>query len=1306
MLACIRMRCSSVKRFFFYPLYIGVNLLSGSWRAFCFGFVLYFLVLPAFAYDMRFQRILSTEGHQPELMGVGTIDIIRQDRLGFMWFGGENALLRYDGATFKRYEVSGADGAIPTSAIRDIVIDHANKMWIATDIGLILYSDQQDQFSIFRGLSYQPESLPSPSVTALAVDKRNHLIIGTDNGVTILDRNRRIFIPLPFGDNAEPGKREVMTLFIDSKNRLWVGTRGSGLFLFSVERELVRHYVADALDPTTLRSNTVSSLAEDRLGRIWAGTLGGGVSRMNEGERTVINYHHRAEDKTSLASDIVTQVYLDSNDDIWVATEQGGLARYLPGLDHFTHYQHSAYDRFSLPTNQVKALAEDNEGNLWVATFPGGVSFYDRTHASVRNFIHREDDDASLSHSGVLSFFKANNGGLWVGTEAGLNHFNLDTQKVDQKYLVDADDPMSLQANAVLSLAEDKGMLWVGTWAGGLQKMDLNKRSSTNYRFDTDDPNSLPSDFVWSLLIDSEDTLWVGLEKGGLAKYRPKTDDFQRYTYDPGNPDGLAGDFVQTILEDSRNQLWLGTTGGLNILDRKTDEFTHFRYNSKIAGVRVTALMEDSQGSIWVGTQEDGIFLYDHETKSFSAILVPRVEITRISSFVEDNQRFVWAGTTTGVLRINPNTRNIQTYSKHHGLSSTNYNRNSVFKDIKGNLYFGGTEGFSIFDPRELVKPPDNYSVVLTDFKIFNRSVEIDSQDSPLSKSITFTDHIALEYDQNVFSFLFSALDYRSMGKNKYAYTMEGFDSDWYFSESNNSATYTNLSPGEYTFKVKGADRDENWSQYIAEIKVDVRPSVWRAWWAYLIYITLFALACRSLIAAYRHRFEIKNQDVLSAEIKNINDAKDAFIKNTSYEFYQPVRDIVRMGEAALTENKDKLPYNAVQKIRSIVDRGNSLASVIYEIQDFGKLDDADMEPNFSAVNLKALVQGIFDEHGSLGRQNNIHLVNAIDDITPKILADPAYLNQALSILVASAMQDLKDGVVTVRAIVLVEKVQIEVEDTGSGLAQETYQALFGSSDNAVRSGAGVIAQLSQVKHLIDLQNSQLVCRSRWAEGDVKSSFGLNAGTCFSFVLPWAEDEVSTETGDTFDFQVSDIHESKSEAKDELEQKNAADIKLGEFSLGLVDREKTDSAEPTVSTKKASASDVQKTILIVDDDPINRMVLSGMLGLQDYNLIEVSSGPEALDLILEQKKRVDLVLLDVMMPRMTGFEVCSRLREVFDQKVLPVVFLTAKHEEQDLETARESGGNDVLHKPVKKDSLLEHVNQYLIDSASPKSGCE
>ena len=295
--------------------------------------------------------------------------------------------------------------------------------------------------------------------------------------------------------------------------------------------------------------------------------------------------------------------------------------------------------------------------------------------------------------------------------------------------------------------------------------------------------------------------------------------------------------------------------------------------------------------------------------------------------------------------------------------------------------------------------------------------------------------------------------------------------------------------------------------------------------------------------------------------------------------------------------------------------------------------------------------------------------MNAIDDITPKVLADPAYLNQALSILVASAMQDLKDGVVTVRAIVLVEKVQIEVEDTGSGLAQETYQALFGSSDNAVRSGAGVIAQLSQVKHLIDLQNSQLVCRSRWAEGDVKSSFGLNAGTCFSFVLPWAEDEVSTETGDTFDFQVSDIHESKSEAKDELEQKNAADIKLGEFSLGLVDREKTDSAEPTVSTKKASASDVQKTILIVDDDPINRMVLSGMLGLQDYNLIEVSSGPEALDLILEQKKRVDLVLLDVMMPRMTGFEVCSRLREVFDQKVLPCLLYTSPSP-RDLSTSR------------------------------------
>lgn len=1211
------------------------------------------------AQDLRIQRVMENSDAIKKY--ASALMSVVQDNTGFMWFGGENGLVRFDGVSFKRYEPSPEPGGPPSNIVRALLVDQQGIMWAATDRGLCRYVAEEDRFDVFRPVLDDPTTLPHNVTTSLALDQQNRLIVGTGSGISIFSADRTTFTNIPLAVSSA-AVTFVQDTFVDSKNRIWVGTRDYGLFLLNTDGFIVRRYVSNPQDPSALQSNMVKTIEEDQFGRIWVGTYGGGVSRINEGERSFTNYLANSSNPGAIGSNTIWDIYLDSSDTLWISTDQGGLARYQPDTDSFVHYRHSPIDRNTLASNQVQAIYEDRENNLWITTFPEGIHFYDRSHSEIINYTHREDDPNSLSHSSVLDFMQTADGLLWIGTENGLNLFDVESQRFVSRFMRDPTSDKGLQANAILSLAEDyNGDIWIGTWGAGLHRFDRINETFTHYPADRDQPGSLNSDYIWDILLDSDNTLWIATETGGLNRYDRQTDLFESFTLDQSDPNSLSSNFVWAILEDRRGGFWVATVDGLNRMDRATRKFTRYTKEAgnpkTLNSVRIRALMEDSVGRIWIGTQDVGAVIYNPEDETFTHLNWPDSLAPLVTSFIEDNLGFVWAGTANGVARINPNNLQIRSFHRAHGLVGDTFNRHATFKDRKGQLYFGGTDGFSVFNPRTFMRGDNDFPLVLTDFRLYNRPVAIGEPDSPLPRSITYSNGITLRHDHAMFSFSFAVLNYRLARESRYVYKLEGFDEEWHEAAGTNSATYTNLSPGSYVFHVRSADRDGNWNSNTARVAVTILPPPWRSYSAYVVYLLAALMVVLFLIRMFLKHVELDKQRALNAELLRLNKIKDAFLVNTSHELRSPISSMIGLAEATLREDKERLPPNAGQRLELIVAHGKRLSNLINDILDYGNFAERKLEVHSERLALRPLVESVMQMSRPLAYGKSVRLLNEVDPATGWVMADRNHLKQILTNLISNAVKYTDKGAVTVSATVEGSWLKIQVRDTGCGIKPDIRDKIFTPhisktlSEQAL-SGAGL--GLAVTKHLVELHGGTLSFESHWRGANDGES-----GTCFTFTMPLAEHQ-------------------------------EAPVPLEKFSAQGPCAYANELSPPSHGNRF--------TVMIVDDDPVNRMVLSGILSLHDYQILEASNGVEALHLILDEKRSVDLVILDVMMPRMSGFEVCERLRQSYSEDVLPVIFLTARHGGEEANVSHDAGGNAILYKPVSKEVLLPQVKHYLLQA--------
>lgn len=820
------------------------------------GILLCVFCIPALAAsvpDIRFETPFDRSN--PASHQIGGVNSIVQDRMGFIWLAGENGVGRYDGRNLKLYQANSLSArSLPASYVRQIVMDNDGVLWLATEGGLARYHVETDDFSAVSAIGKTHFAVESVSAVAVAAD--NTLYAGSARGLYVISPDRsamEVHRPRP-PITLEPNSEQIRGIGIDARQRVWLATAGMGVAIYDPVTDEFEYLLHDSSSANSLLHNSVTVVMHDNLGRAWLGTYGGGISRLDPDTGEFTSFTTTTKGPGALKSNVVWDITQDSEGMIWAALDQGGLAYFDEDSQSFHHYLHEPYNPNSLISNQLRVVYEDSNKDLWFGAFPSGVNFYNRSTRIFSHYISRPDNPASLSHNAILRFKEAHDGTVWIGTEGGLNALDPNTHQF-RRYLSDPANPDALKANAVLAIEEDiDGRLWIGTWAGGLHRFDPSSEKFRRYSPDPTNPASINSTFIWDIIRDSEDNIWIATETGGVARYDRSADGFDLYEHNPEVATSISGNYVSTLMEDSKGKLWLGTYTGLDIMNRAEGSFQHLPYetgntnatNSK----NIKSVFEDSRGNIWIGTSHKGVNILNPESGTLSYLDVDDgLPSSTISSILEDERGDIWLATTNGLARITYPDMTITRYAREDGLAGSNFNRDASLKDKSGRLYFGSAEGITTFHPDDLDKYHGKFPLRITNFRILNREVSIAAEGSPLRQAIIITEEIKLSHRDTMFAFDFAALDYRNNASIQYSYMLEGFDQHWHDIGKNSTATYTNIQPGKYTFRVRASNTRDEWTEG-QTITITIASPLWRTWWAYCLYAAVLAL-----LLYYRHEF-------------------------------------------------------------------------------------------------------------------------------------------------------------------------------------------------------------------------------------------------------------------------------------------------------------------------------------------------------------------------------------------------------------------------------------------------------------------
>ena len=803
--------------------------------------------------SIRFEH-LSVEDGLPN----SSISCSLQDSQGFIWFGTQNGLARFDGISFKIYKNNQDNPqSLSSNYIKAITEDQQGNIWVGTDSGLNHFNPKTEQFTHYRSDAANTNSLSHDSIMAITGDQQGNIWVGTDgSGLNRFNPKTKQFTHYRY-DTAILGSvshDRITAITEDQKGNLWVGTWGGGLNRFNSKTEQFSHYRFNSSNSNSLSHDYVWAITEDQHGNLWIGTNGGGLNLFNPRSEKFSHFRYDETNHNSLSHDIIRAITIDRQGDLWLATYGGGLNRFNPEIGQFSRYLHSPANPNSLSHDSVWTIMEDQQSNLWVGTW-GGLNRYNPKTKQFSHYRHDAVNPSSLSHDSVWAIMEDQQGNLWVGTDKGLNSFN-PKNELFTHYRHDKANSNSLSQDEVVAVTEDQqGNIWAGTWGGGLNYINPRTKQFTHYRFDSENSNSLSHDFVWAITEDQHGNLWIGTNGGGLNRFNPKTEQFTHYRHDAANLNSLSHDNVMAITEDQQGNLWVGTDGGgLNQFNPEREQFVHYRYDaansSSLSHDSVRDITEDHEGNIWIGTG-NGVTLLDKKTGHFKRYYEKDgLASNVIGNILQDNAGMIWISTINGLSRLNPGTQQFKNYDVGDGLQSNAFNIGAAIKANSGELFFGGNSGFNRFLPENIKEDFEKPKIVLTDMLLLNQSVTIndnsvvakDEVSSPLKpftldKAIHLTSEITLTHLENLMSFEFSALHFTNPKKIQYAYQLEGWNDKWIKTDyKNRRATYTNLPGGEYVLRVKAANPDGVWNEQGASLKITILPPPWKTGWAYSLY--------------------------------------------------------------------------------------------------------------------------------------------------------------------------------------------------------------------------------------------------------------------------------------------------------------------------------------------------------------------------------------------------------------------------------------------------------------------------------------
>lgn len=833
--------------------------------------ILWGLLLPAYLagqqVNVRFERLTIEDG-----LSQNSIHAIAQDRLGFLWFGTEDGLNRYDGYEFKAYKIDPDDPySITENWIHCLFVDSRGELWIGTWGGGLNYYDQaHDRFIHYQHDPANPHSISDNEVWAVAEDPLGQLWVGSDKGLNRLNRHDGQFTRYMTDDSTANrlSANPINTIAIDRMGTLWIGTDGGGLIQFDPLTETFQQYRNDPANSASLSHDKVWTILIDDDQHIWVGT-DRALDRFDPDSETFSHFYHDPENPTSISDTYINSIVRDFAGKLWIGTDTGGLNRFDPETETFHRFRYDPMNPTSLGFDAVTSVYVDRSGILWIGTDGGGLSKY-----SPKKFYHYKNDPSdphSLNSNMVYTGLEDDQGRLWIGTSRGISVFDPQTGRFT-RFEHDPLNPNGLSDAIVNSVCQDsRGRFWVGTATGGLNRFYPDTQKFKSWQPDPDDPQSLAHKTVRVIREGAGGQLWLATRGGGLDRFDPERETFTHFQHDPDNPQSLSHNRLNALIVDQSGMLWVGTSGGgLNRFDPVTETFTPYTQdaaNSKtLSDIYVISLLQARDGTLWAGTYNGG--LNKMITTSNGVTFRHYIEKDGLPNniiygILEDHHANLWISTNHGLSRFDPVTETFKNFDARDGLQSNEFNTGSCFQRRNGEMIFGGINGITWFHPDSIVGNPIPPPVVLTGFNIFDKAVRFE-------QTIWQLDRIDLSYKQNFFSFEFAVLDYHNPSKNQYAYMLVGLDPNWIHSGARRFASYTNVDGGDYVFRVKGSNNDGVWNEDGAAISIHIEPPFWqKLWFKVLEILVVIGLVIIGFIWQHRRLERNKEQAIRSIQLQN-----------------------------------------------------------------------------------------------------------------------------------------------------------------------------------------------------------------------------------------------------------------------------------------------------------------------------------------------------------------------------------------------------------------------------------------------------
>jgi ligand-binding sensor domain-containing protein/signal transduction histidine kinase/DNA-binding response OmpR family regulator len=1162
---------------------------------------------------------------------------IAQDKRGFMWFGTRYALNKFDTRRFKVYK-GGSKGTKWLSSdeyIRALLVDRGNVLWVGSINGLNRYNEETDSFE---------QILSTPASTSISANLINYIFedsfgriwIATNNGLNLLTDKKKNRFKRYFYKPESQQQTAVTAIAQDKKGIFWIAT-SNGLISFSLSKGKIctyRHKDVDAI-VNSVSDNFIAALLTDKNNAVWVGTKKTGLIRLDE-QGTVTSFVHNT-DRSSISSNDVRKMIVATDGKLWIGT-LNGLNCYDPERNTFTLFQHDPDDPESLSQNSIYDVFQDRQGNLWVGTYYGGVNVFYSNQTAFR--IYRNSRHVNSISSDVISaMIEDSNHNYWIGTEAeGLNFLDKKTGEFTV-YRNNYKDPASISSNLVKAIFQDKnGNIWVGTHQGGLNLFNPVSRRFKRYTHDAHNHSSISSNDVSRLLQDSHDRFWVGTDRG-LNLFDPKSKTFRFW---PLKPDAPA---ICCIYEDKRGNVWVGTFGGLFCL------FAGARDFSTITNGNINCVGEDVNGNIWFSKYHGGLQCLNTKTNRITTFTSQDgLPSDNVLGILTDKAGTLWLSTDNGL--VNYNFKSFKNYNTRDGLPGNEFNYNSFLRDSEGRLFFGSYTGLVSFDPTRVTQNAVAPPIVFTGLRLFNKSV-IPGENSLLKKDMCATDHITLRYDQNVFAVDFAALNYINPSKNRYAYMLAGFEKNWNHVDVP-AASYTNLSPGHYTLLVKGTNNDGVWSSKAASLQITVLPPLWRTWWAYVLY-TLFG-GC--IIYGFNRLLIMR---ALLDKEKEVHQMKLNFFTNISHEIRTPLTLITGPLEKIISEHKEDSALNT--QIISVKNNADRLMRLITELLDFRKAESGNLKLQVSNSNIISFVYEIFLAYQNMALSRNITYTFDAQQDDVNVYFDKEQLEKVVFNLLSNAFKFTADhGCITVKITLTGNEVAIAIEDNGLGIPLESQSKIFTNFYQATNAdgvhGSGIGLALS--KSIATLHHGNLSFESEPAKK------GQNGRTVFTIVLQLGKAHFSGQEliGDHQSGEDPVYYRLESQINDMLNRPDTA---------------------TTLAEKEA-------TLLIVEDNDEVRAFIRSSLE-QQYNILESSNGADGWQIAAETLP--DLIISDVMMPEMDGFELCRKIKTDSRTSHIPIILLTARAAYIHHVTGLETGADAYITKPFSVKLLQLNVRNLL-----------